>query len=89
MVLLTDLLGQQFSGSQGSIGSQGNLGSQGTVGAGSQGSIGSQGTIGAGSQGSIGSQGTIGAQGPITWQLTVGTTAPGSPSVNDLWVDTN
>jgi hypothetical protein len=70
---LSDYLGTTFQGLQGIQGTLGTLGSQGTL----------------GTQGTIGSQGSQGTQGPITWQLTVGTSAPGSPSTNDLWVDTN
>jgi hypothetical protein len=33
--------------------------------------------------------GAQGATGSLSVNITVGTIAPGSPSVNDLWVDTN
>jgi hypothetical protein len=77
-------------GFTGSIGGTGFTGSIGTGFTGSQGTTGFTGSIGdtgfTGSVGFTGSQGTVNG---YTGTLTVGTTQPVSPAVNDLWVDTN
>ena len=42
-----------------------------------------------GPTGPAGPTGPTGSQGPAGTGIAVGTTAPGSPAVNDLWLDTN
>lgn len=71
-------------GPQGPIGPQGPQGSQG-----SQGPAGAQGSQGPkGDTGNTGAQGNPGADytGPV---ITVSSTAPVSPSVGDVWIDTS
>ena len=59
-----------------------------TVGpAGAQGPPGPQGPTGP--QGDPGPTGATGPTGPAGTSIAVGTSPPGSPSVNDLWLDTN
>lgn len=86
-------------GPTGANGIQGATGPDGTVGAtGAAGATGVRGFTGA--VGGVGSTGPAGATGPIgptgpglvatgTAKITVGTTAPTSPTAGDLWVDTN
>jgi len=52
--------------------------------------VGPQGPKGdTGSQGVKGDTGDTGSQGPAGTGIAVGTTPPGSPAVNALWVDTS
>lgn len=94
-----------FTGSTGATGPAGASGSAGPAGAtGAIGPTGIQGFTGpsgtAGTNGTNGTNGATGATGPqgatgasVAWtgtsKITVGTTAPTSPAVGDLWVDTN
>ncbi|PZV04594.1 MAG: hypothetical protein DCF23_05865 [Cyanobium sp.] len=79
------------AGAQGPAGSQGLQGVPGTTG--SQGPVGPAGpSLWGGITGSLSSQSDLQAALNLKLnasRLTVGPTAPASPQVNDLWVDTN
>jgi hypothetical protein len=55
--------------------------------------VGDQGPIGyTGSQGNVGftgSAGVTGSQGVLPYNFTVGPTAPSTPVLYDIWIDTN
>jgi hypothetical protein len=81
------------AGPQGDTGPQGNPGPTGaTGGQGATGDVGPQGPQGnpgnAGPQGDPGPQGNPGPQGPPI-PVHVGPTAPSSPGVGDIWIDTS
>lgn len=85
-----------IEGVPGPQGPQGPVGPQGPQGAtGAQGPQGSTGATGA--QGPQGPQGITGAQGPqgvpgtsyTGPTITVSNTAPSSPAINDIWIDTS
>jgi hypothetical protein len=95
-VVLQMIADAVIEGVPGPQGPQGPVGSQGPQGAtGAQGPQGSTGATGA--QGPQGPQGTTGAQGPqgvpgtsyTGPTITVSNTAPSSPAINDIWIDTS
>jgi hypothetical protein len=78
-------------GATGEQGPPGNTGSQGPPGeTGPTGSTGATGPPGGtGPQGNPGEQGPPGPPGALPMNLTVGPSAPQSPSVGDVWIDTS
>jgi hypothetical protein len=97
--MIADAVIEGVPGPQGPQGPAGPIGPQGPQGAtgaqGPQGATGAQGPQGA--TGAQGPQGATGAQGPqgvpgtsyTGPTITVSNTAPSSPAINDIWIDTS